>query len=176
MKVLLVMVSSLNGKITKGNDPHIYTWTSPEDKEMFFSHIESNNLIVMGRKTYAAARSLIKHTPEKRRIILTNEPKKYEQEELSGMLEFTRESPRQLISRMKKKGYQQMLLVGGSVVNSLFLKENLIDEIHVTIEPYVFGRGINLVATSPVNTSLNLVSIKRLNEKGTLYLVYSVKK
>ncbi|KKR71838.1 hypothetical protein A3A55_02365 [Candidatus Roizmanbacteria bacterium RIFCSPLOWO2_01_FULL_40_14] len=176
MKVIMVMVSSLNGKITRGNDPYIYTWTSPEDKKLFFSHIERNNLMVMGRKTYEAAHKLITHTPEKRRIILTKEPRKYAPEEMPGMLEFTDESPRRLTSRMKKKGYQQMLLVGGSVVNSLFLRDNLVDEIHLTIEPYVFGTGTSIVATGSITTRLILTSVKKLNKKGTLHLIYTVEK
>ena len=34
-----------------------------------------------------------------------------------------------------------MLLVGGSEVNALFFKNNLIDKLHLTIEPRMFGLG-----------------------------------
>ena len=61
MKVIMVAVSSINGKITKGKDPNIYSWTSKEDSNFFFSLIKKHNLIVMGSKTYEAARRIIKH-------------------------------------------------------------------------------------------------------------------
>ncbi|MBI4136436.1 dihydrofolate reductase family protein [Candidatus Roizmanbacteria bacterium] len=174
MKVVLLMVSSVNGKITQGNDPHIYSWTSEEDKQIFSTQIEKSNLIVMGSNTYTAAKSMMKHTPGRRRIIMTRSPEKYASEEKPGMLEFTSESPKHLINRMKKNGYAQMLLVGGSIINSLFLEDNLIDEIHLTIEPCIFGKGKNLISESDIVKKLTLVSITPLNTRGTLHAVYTV--
>jgi len=41
----MIMVATLNGKITKGNDPDIYKWTSKEDKKYFSSLLKKNNLM-----------------------------------------------------------------------------------------------------------------------------------
>ncbi|MFA6081552.1 MAG: hypothetical protein WC741_04055 [Patescibacteria group bacterium] len=43
------MLSSADGKTTKGNNDNIYTWTSVEDQRYFLSLIKKNNLIIMGR-------------------------------------------------------------------------------------------------------------------------------
>ena len=59
MKVIMMIVSTLNGKITKGIDPNIYKWTSKADQDYFFGYLKKNNLIVMGSKTYDIARNVM---------------------------------------------------------------------------------------------------------------------
>lgn len=174
MKITMVAVSSLNGKITKGEDPNIYSWTSKEDSEFFFSLIKENNLIVMGSKTYEAAKSLIKHEKNKLRIVLTRNPKKYLNQAKNGMLEFISENPPELIKKLESRGYSRMLLVGGSETNALFLGQNLINEIYLTIEPKLFGNGKNLVKDDDLDKQLKLVNVKRLNDQGTLQLKYKI--
>ena len=35
MKVILVFVSSLDGKVTEWHDPHVRNWTSKQDQEYY---------------------------------------------------------------------------------------------------------------------------------------------
>ena len=67
-----------------------------------------------------------------------------------------------------------MLLVGGSKIYSSFMKEGLVDELYLTIEPVVFGNGKNLFSDESFETKLELVSSKKLNKKGTILLKYRV--
>ena len=174
MKVVMIAVSSLNGKITKGNDPNIYSWTSKEDSKLFFSLIEKSNLIVMGSKTYETVRKFIKHKKNRLRVVLTRNPQKYSKETIKGLLEFSSESPLSLIERLGRRGYKKMLLVGGATINSLFLKQKLVSEIYLTLEPILFGSGTNLIKENNFDKQLKLVSIKRLNDQGTLQLKYKI--
>lgn len=174
MKVTMVAVASLNGKTTKGKDTNIYSWTSKEDSKLFFSLIEKNNLIVMGSKTYEQARKLIKHKKNKLRVVLTRNPEKYSKESIKEMLEFTNETPLALIKQLESRGYKKMLLVGGSQANSLFLKSKLVNEIYLTLEPKIFGSGRILIVDENLDISLKLISIKKLNKKGTLLLKYKI--
>lgn len=176
MKIIIVMVSSVNGKITKGSDPNIYKWTSDEDKKLFFSMIKRNNLIVMGSKTYEAVRGKIKLQSNKLRIVLTRNPEKYASETIKGRLEFSSETSNSLVERLEKVGYSKMLLVGGGEINALFLRSKLVDELHLTIEPFIFSKGRNLVSEGFIDVSLKLMTIKKLNAKGTLHLRYRVEK
>lgn len=176
MKVVMIMVSSLDGKITKGTDPNIYSWASKEDANLFFQLVEKYNLIVMGRKTYEAIRENIELRPDKLRIVLTKNPEKYSHAAVPGSLEFSNKSPRELVNRLERKGYREMLLAGGGEINALFLKSSLVDELHLTIEPVIFGRGQALVADEKLEVSLKLIAVKKLNEKGTLHLRYKVQK
>ena len=175
MKIIMVAVSSVNGKLTQGDDVNIYKWTSKEDSEIFLSLIEKHNLIVMGSKTYEAARNIIKLKKNKLRIVLTRKPKKYKDDIVKGGLEFSSESPKDLIKRLEKSGYKEMLLVGGTGVNTSFLKNKLVDELYLAIEPLIFGKGKGLVLEETLETELKLVSVKKLNRKGTLHLVYSLR-
>ena len=175
MKVILVMVSSLDGKITKHQDPQIASWTSTEDKKLFAALIKKSALIVMGAGTYETAKDRIKLESGKLRIVITRHPAKYRKARVPGMLEFSSESPRVLVQRLRKR-YRTILLVGGGEINTLFLKANLVNELHHTIEPLLFGTGKPMVSSIPLDLSLKLTSIKKINASGTLSSVYRVVK
>jgi len=176
MRVILVVVASINGKSTKGEIANVRVWSSKEDQKYFATLIQKSNLIVMGRETYEAARPIIKLTPHKLRIVLTRNPERFKRFEVLGQLEFTNDSPSGLVKRMETQGYETMLLVGGSKISTLFFKENKIDEIWVTLEPYIFGRGKNLVEETNLDLTLKLINVTKLNKKGILLLKYSVVK
>ncbi|MBI5044770.1 MAG: dihydrofolate reductase [Candidatus Levybacteria bacterium] len=175
MKVILVMVSTLNGKITKGNDPHISTWTSLEDKKHFSKLIEDAKLIIMGSKTYEAAKETMQHKEGRLRVVVTRHPERYMTEKKEGVIEFRSESPGELVQRFEGIGYQEALLLGGGELNAAFLKAGVVDEIHLTLEPFLFGKGKQLIAEEEFSSSLELISSKKLNEQGTLLLRYRFK-
>jgi dihydrofolate reductase len=174
MKVILAVVASINGKTTKGDITNVRLWTSKEDQKYFATLIQKSNLIVMGRETYEAARPVINLTPGKLRIVLTRSPERFKRLEVLGQLEFTNDSPTQLVKRMESDGYKTMLLVGGSIINSLFFQQNIIDEVWITIEPLIFGKGKGLVEETNLNVPLRLNTVKKLNKNGTLLLKYCV--
>lgn len=171
MKVILVVVSTIDGKITKWEKEGV-GWASLEDASYFRTLIEKYNLFVMGRKTFEVARPKLQ--AGKLRVIITNKPQNYTSMTIPGQLEFTNDSPKELVSRLEKQGFATMIVLGGSSINTTFLKESLIDELWLTIEPGIFGSGKAL--TLPVNfdISLKLISIKRLNKQGTLLLKYLI--
>jgi dihydrofolate reductase len=175
-KVICVMVTSLDGKSTKGTSQSPAKWASQEDQHHFKDIIASHNLIVMGRKTYEAAKPAIKHEEGKRRIIITSHPFEYTMEEIRGQLEFTSESPKELVARLEAEGVFTILLAGGSNINGLFFKAGLVDELWLTLEPKIFGSGKGLAGEEYLDVSLMLDSIERLNENGTLLLKYKVQK
>ena len=125
MKVTMVMLSSIDGKTTQGNNKNVYSWSSPEDQKHFFSLIKKYSLIVMGRLTYQASSSVIKLEKGKLRIVLTHNLRKYLKRSVPGQLEFSDENPKKLIKRLSDLGYKKILLVGGATTNGLFLKNNL---------------------------------------------------
>ena len=172
----MVMLASVDGKTTQGDNQNVYSWSSVEDQKHFFSLIKKNNLIVMGRTTYDASQPVIKIEKGKLRIILTRSPKKYSNKTIKGQLEFTNETPEELLKQLSLLGYKKMLLVGGGTVNGLFLKQNLVDELYLTIEPKLFGKGKNIIEGQLLNASLKFVSVKKINTIGTLLLKYKVNK
>lgn len=180
MHITLVMVSSVNGKITKGYNPDVSTWTSDEDAALFEKLKKQFPLIIMGRKTYDAARSCLVLKSNVLRVVLTKNPDAFKKESVVGQLEFTNESPLVLLQRLENEGHKKALLVGGGEVNAAFFAANLVNEIHLTLEPLMFMTGSDLVhspltGSDPVSgIALKLVAMEKLNDRGTLQLVYEV--
>lgn len=166
----LVMVTSVDGKITHGDDSDVSSWSSVEDQEHFRHLIEDASVIVMGRKTYEVAKEGMEHRAGRLRVVMTRTPGKFEHEQKLGMLEFTHESPRELVQRLKKN----VLVVGGSEVSTAFLRANLVTRLLLTIEPWVFGEGKSLFGDEVPGVALHLVKSQQLNSRGTLLLEYKV--
>ena len=174
MIVTMVMVSSLNGKITKGENPEVSSWASPEDQQHFLSLLKKYPLRVMGRKSYEAMKHRLILKKDVRRIVITRHPEQYDNEAVPGQLEFTRESPEELAVRLSCEGHASMLLLGGGALNTEFFKKRLVNELYLTIEPKLFGEGAPFVLEDCPNIQLKLQSVKRLNNQGTLLLFYHI--
>ena len=176
MKIILVAVMSANGKITAGKNTRVYDWSSKEDRYYFSALIKKSKLVIMGRKTYIEARAHMILSPKTLRVVMTKRPDTYRKQAVSGELEFTNQSPKKLIGKFKHRGYKEALIVGGGEINTAFIRENLIDELWLTVEPVIFGCGKNLFSENNFRAGLRLQSVERLNKKGTLLLKYSAGK
>ncbi len=174
MKIILVFVSTLDGKVTKWGNPDVTSWSSQEDKTHFRKLWNKARLIVMGSSTYLT--ETFNPSAKHLLVILTSHPAEYNHAEVPGKIEFSDESPPLLVSRFEKKGYQEMLLVGGPHVATSFLRENLIDELWLTIEPKIFGSGGNFATEEKLDIDLQLISSEKVNDQGTLINRYVVVK
>jgi dihydrofolate reductase len=128
----------------------------------------------MGRKTYEAVKRHMVFQKNQLRIVMTSHPELYATQTIPHKLEFTDESPQELVMRVSKNGYKTMLLVGGGTLNTAFFKSKLVNELFLTIEPILFGDGISIVTKDCPDIRLQLLSIKRLNPRGTLLLRYRI--
>lgn len=174
MKVVLVFVSTLNGKITMGEDPEVRTWSSHSDQEYYRNIWKNSRLVVMGSNTFS--QNVIKSTPGRLIIVMTSTPERYIDREVPGHLEFSKDTPVALVAACEKAGYEQMTVVGGAQVATSFFKADLIDELWLTIEPKIFGIGFNLVSEIPFEVDLKLIHYEKANDEGTLFTRYSVVK
>lgn len=172
MKVILAAVCSLDGKITKWQGNLASDFASLEDQELFSQIKLQNNLLIMGSNTYDAVSP--KPEKERLRIVLTSNLKKYQKFEIPGQLEFVKLSLNDVISSLEKRGYKQALLVGGGKLTTSFLRENLVSEIWLTLEPVIFGLGKVLIDLEKLDIKLQLLEFKKLNSQGTLFLKYKV--
>lgn len=180
MKVTLIHVSSLDGKLTKWTGKNIYEWSSPEDFKNFQQIRSQHNLIVMGSGTFDDVKDNetagLKPEKERLRIVLTSKPARYQKFSVPGQLEFSDEKPKELIARLEKQGFTNMLLVSGGKVATSFFKANLIDELFLTIEPRIFGVGEPLVQEEKFDIKLELLQSRKITPQGTLVLKYRVLK
>ncbi len=170
------MAQTLDGRIARSSD-HFPDWTGKEDKKLFVKLTKEAGVLIMGSKTYD---TIGKPLPGRLNVILTrdrdrikNEKLKIKKEEKEGLL-FTDQSPREILKNLEAENYDQVVLAGGAQINTLFLQENLIDEIHVTISPIIFGSGLGLF-TDEIACELQLRSCEKLGE-DLIYAQYLVKK
>jgi len=123
-------------------------------------------VMIMGQSSYDAIGSPL---PGRLNIVLTKE-KRTDQ---PGLLEHKQGDIKVILQELEKRGHDKVLICGGTFVNSLFLQENLIDEIQISIEPKLFGSGLRLFDKIDINTDLHLIKINKLNN-NTINLLYKV--
>jgi dihydrofolate reductase len=174
MKVIMVMVSSANGKITKGDDPDVSSFASREDAIGFQRIRERHRCYIMGSNTFEVSRSKLVLRKGKLRVVMTRHPDKYATEAVPGRLEFTAKDPKAILTSLASRGYKTVLLLGGGTVNTLFLQQGLVSELHLTIEPALFGSGKPLLLEQSLYVDLRLHKLTKLNSRGTLYCIYKV--
>ena len=174
MKTILIFVSSLDGKVTRWGDPDVKTWSSREDKDYYQEVWNNSPLVVMGSGTFAVDRH--KPSPGHLMVVMTAHPDHYKNAEIKGQLEFTDEPPVGLYNRFRDAGYKEMLVAGGPHVAASFLKDQLIDEIWLTIEPKIFGKGGSFVVEAELDIEVRLIHLQKANESGTLITRYEVLK
>lgn len=159
----IISAVSLDGFITPTEDTLSTVWTSKEDKKFFVEKTKEWGVVIMGSKTFETfgARPL----KDRRNIIYTRN-KKYEG------VETTSESPTALIQRLETEGVKEIAVCGGASIYTLFLEENLINKIYLTIEGVLFGQGLTLFNKS-IQKKLKLESLSKLGD-NTVLLEYSV--
>jgi dihydrofolate reductase len=167
MKVILITVSSLDGKIAIGsNDP--IKWTSKEDRKFFAQESKKAGVVIMGTKTFQL---IGKPLPERLNIVYNPNPEKMHP--ISNLLEFTNQKPGELLKELEKRRFKKVVIMGGRTIYSLFLKEKLINEIWLTVEGVILGQGISLFEDYDYNVSTQLICCRRLGANSEL-LKYKV--
>jgi len=164
-----MLAVTADGKIAK-NENHLADWTSPEDKKLFIKETKKAGVIIMGRKTFD---TIGKPLPNRLNLIVTTKAEKFKEKEILGVLEFTKDSPEKIIENLKNKGFNTAILGGGAAINSLFLKNNLIDEIILTVEPKLFGSGFDIFKNINVDINLDLLEMKKINN-NTINVHYKI--
>src|SRR6266702_3666905 len=174
MFVTLVTVQSLDGKMTRGDDPDVHAWSSDEDFRNFASLRDAHDVIVMGRTTYEVIRPTLHLRQDKLRIVLTAHPERFADQVVPGALEFTNEQPAELVARLESSGHKKLLLTTGGQGNAAFLQAGLVNELYATIEPHLFGQGAELAGNVPMDVRLKLQAVRQLNDHGTILFHYQV--
>ena len=167
MKVILVMAVTADGMIARGS-MELIDWTGKADKKYFVHVTREAGVMIMGSKTFDTIGKVL---PGRKNIVMTRDKTRTSQDE---ELIFTHQTPGQVIKDLQAQGFKSAALIGGSTVNTLFMKEGLIDEIHITMVPRIFGKGLSLFQET-LDARLELLDAKGI-DKGHVLLKYRVKK
>ncbi|MCR4325617.1 MAG: dihydrofolate reductase family protein [Patescibacteria group bacterium] len=177
MRCIAIAATTLDGKIAL-DEASGSSWTSPEDKDFLHEMLDKSDVVVVGNNTYKAAKEPLS---KRNCIVLTHSVKATERVNDKLLLWNPEgESHSSILSSFAEASKDRqktgmMAVLGGAQTYSYFLKEGLLDELYLTIEPLVFGRGIPLFADVGEDSAhFRLLSSKQLNEKGTMLLHYKV--
>lgn len=165
MKIFLIAALTADGLIAK-HASHPANWTSKEDKAFFRKKSKKGGVVVMGSRTY---KTIGRPLPGRLNIIYTKSPKAKTDKNL---LRFTKLPPKTLIKNLKKQGYKNIAICGGTSIYTMFLKSGLVNKLYLTIEPILFGKGVTLFNQS-VEKKLKLVKIHKLS-KQSVVLEYDI--
>lgn len=174
MEVSAAIVMSLDGKLTRHDETNVRDWASPEDQQHFRGLIAQHDTIVTGSGTYKAYKDSLLLEEDRLRVVLTSKVPDYEHESVPGQLEFSAETPKQLVSRLAGQGHKKLLMAGGPRMFSEFLQLGLINNIYATVEPRLFGQGKPIISNLPLDVKLKLLKQEQLNPHGTLLLTYEI--
>ena len=78
-----------------------------------------------------------------------------------------------LAKKLDKSGCKRVWLVGGGELVSSFLKEDLVDDVVVSLHPVLLGQGIRLFPGDFPRTMLNLKGAESF-DSGLVQLTYTV--
>lgn len=157
MKIVLLMAITVDGKIAK-HTTHPATWTSKADKKIFIEETKKAGVIVMGLTTYE---TIGRPLPGRLNVVMTPTPDT--SKNIPGTLEFTNSQPPELLKELEQRGFETVIIGGGSTINGLFLNQKFLDEIWLTIEPKLFGEGLSLFRGADVDLNLELIEVQKLD-------------
>ncbi|MDO8474438.1 MAG: dihydrofolate reductase family protein [bacterium] len=169
MKVFIIAALSADGFIAKNPGQSTLTWRSKGDRQFFIAKTKEARVVVMGLNT---AKTSKRPMPDRLNIIYAKS-----KEELPHWQEFegwevTQKDPASLIQEITERGYDQVAICGGSTIYTMFMQAGVVGTLYLTIEPVLFGQGMNLF-NKEVDKNLTLISTTKL-EDNTLLLEYGV--
>ncbi len=157
MQVILIAAMSANGLIAQASGQSSLDWTSKEDLKFFVQKTKEVGVVVMGRKTFETFGRPLKG----RRLIVLSETLG---EAMDGV-EYVNRPVRELLEDLRAQGVSGIVVGGGSTVYGAFLREGLVTDVYLTVEPILFGKGIAL-ASGFERIDMRLVEVTRLREGG----------
>jgi len=164
------MAQTINGIIAREN--YDEDFLSNQNWDAFVKLAEKIGCFIVGRKTYEEVKKWEEYNFDNvnaKKIIVSRDKKS---KLASGYISAI--SPKDALMKASELGFSKVLLTGGGMLNGAFIKENLVDEIVINIEPYVLGRGVRLFSEETFENKLQLINVQKLDEIVQLH--YKVRK
>lgn len=156
------IATSLDGYIAdkNGGIDWLHSIPNPDHIDMGYGEFMSQiDALVMGRTTFETVCGFDVDWPyTKPVLVLSNSlksiPKAYE-----GKAKLVNGSLEEILQKAHDKGYHSLYIDGGRTIQG-FLKEDLIDEMTITIIPCLLGGGIPLFSELPDSLEFECVETK----------------
>jgi dihydrofolate reductase len=151
MSNIVYIATSLDGYISDKNDGLGWLDMIPNPDRLDFGWTDFLNridAIVMGRKTFEKVCSFDCDWPYTKPVFVLSRTLKSLPEEYKGKADIIEGPLSGVLQAIKAKGYEHLYIDGGIAVQN-FLKEDLIDEMIITVIPVLLGGGTPLFAELP---------------------------
>ncbi len=172
-EVFIIVATSLDGYISPQNkqDQSSTKWTSPEDTKFFKEKTLEAGVVIYGSKTYLTIPNKFRPLKDRLNVVYTKNPDSIKPKD---NLLITKLPPKELITLLNDKGYNQIAICGGHSIYNLFIQSGVVDKIYQTIEPITFGSGVSFLSDSSKNllTQIDTISLS----KSTKVKVWQVEK
>ena len=166
IKYTAYVATSIDGRIAENKNSKV-DWTSKEDWRFFQESLSRTDVVIVGHNTYKTVENRLK---KRNTIVFTS---KINKPKTQGSVVFFNPNKSNLKKFLQDKNYKKVAIVGGSKVYNFCLKNKMLNDLFVTIEPYVFTNGIPMFYGKEFKKyKFSLQSIKRLNKKGSILLKY----
>jgi len=152
------MSVSIDGKTTQQRDN--VDWVAYDDIKRMDALMKECGIMLMGRATYE---SFGDELPNEHALMVVMTTDQSLLDKTQKNVLFTNDSPKNVLQIIEQKGYSNVVLAGGNVLNASFLRENLVDELRLIIQPIVIGTGKPLFESSKEVKSFELVDVQNLN-------------
>lgn len=162
MHITLFMTMSLNGMTSRPD--HREDFLSAENWDSFLECARETGALIWGRKTHEKVQRWNRRYFEQMKglhklVVSTNSALDVgEGFDLAA-------SPRDAVAILERRGLRRATLGGGSILNSAFARERLIDAVVVNVEAVVIGRGLPLFAEADFDLRLETSSVRQLNDR-----------
>lgn len=167
MRCIAIAAATIDGKIAL-DAGHFSDWTSREDKDFLHEMLDKSDVVVVGNNTYKTA---IEPLSKRNCIVLTSSVATTERKNEKLLL--WNPAGISYASVLQNTEIETVAILGGTQTYTYFLENDLLDEIYLTIEPLVFGRGLPLFESSKdAQLRFRLESTKQLNDAGSILLHY----
>ncbi|HIH21916.1 MAG: dihydrofolate reductase [Candidatus Diapherotrites archaeon] len=170
MKAILYMAPTLNGFIAKLGDDTGFV--SKNSWKSYRQMIKKAKCMIVGSRTYKIMIEAEDLKGLEKTVVVAVSKKPFK---ALPKNHFVAKSPKQALQILKRQGFKSALVAGGGALNASFLKEGLIDEIFLDVEPLVLGNGIRLFAEGNFEAKLKLAGVKKLS-RNEVQLHYKVLK
>ena len=166
MKIILYIATSVDGFIARknGSVDWLLEFGNSEEDYGYKEFLDSVGTVVLGNTTYKE----FKAPYENKKCFVFSRKNKGKRENIT----YVNTGVREFVETLSDD--ENIWLVGGANIAKEFLKNNLIDEIIVTIIPIMLGEGIPLFYKNNGEHKLKLLDTKSF-DSGVVQLHYQFK-
>lgn len=169
IKYTAYVAASIDGRIAKDSLSSV-DWTSQEDWDFFQNVLKKTEAVVVGHHTFKVSEDRLKW---RNTIVLTS---KVDKIKIKNKTVFLNPEKYSLEKFLHSQNYKKVAVIGGGMVYDFCLRHNMLDELFVTIEPYVFTAGVPMFTGAKFKKyQFILQSVKQPNKTGTIFLKYKIK-